>query len=736
MAKITRRDFIKISGGTMLAVSGAGIYTGWNRLHAESITDPGTTADRIVPSYCGLCFWKCGILVHVKDNKIIKITGNPHHPLSNGKLCPRGAGGTGLVYDPDRLRKPLIRTEDRSRQVFKEVEWNEALDYTAKKILDIKSKYGPEAFALLTHGEGGVWFRQLLTSYGTANIGVPSYALCRGPVETGFFLTYGASPPEVENTDMKNAHCITLIGTHLGENMHNTQVQEFSLAIGNGATLIVVDPRFSVAASKARYWLPIKPATDTALLLAWMNVIIEEKLYDADYVEKYTIGFADLKKHVADKNPEWAYTRTSIKPDIIRETARVMASFKPGSFIHCGRHVTWYGDDTQRVRAVAMLNALLGAWGRKGGYYLPAEMELPKYPYLKKSDYKPKPPVDQPKDAGYPFSESILATGLRDASIPGKAAYDIHGWMAYGTNPLNSFTQPAKTIEAIQHLDFIVTIDNLPVEIAGWSDVVLPECTYLERYDDLSSAPYRVPFVAMRQKAIDPLYDSKPGWWIAKELSKRMGLEAYFPWKDAEEYLTVRVKAANLDWDTLKKDGVIVDKNRPIYIEEGVVPTFDTPSHKIELFSKQLKMAGFDPMPEFRQNEEPPEGMFRLLTGRAPVHSFGRTVNNRLLGDCYAENEVWLNDKICEEFGIKDKQKVVLVNTEGIRSNPVKVKKTRRIRPDCVFMVHGFGRKQRKMTFAYNKGANDTDLMTKDKADPIIGSKALNTTFVKIEQEV
>ena len=128
--------------------------------------------------------------------------------------------------------------------------------------------------------------------------------------------------------------------------------------------------------------------------------------------------------------------------------------------------------------------------------------------------------------------------------------------------------------------------------------------------------------------------------------------------------------------------------------------------------------------------------MFRLLTGRTPVHSFGRTVNNRLLGDCYAENEVWLNDKICEEFGIKDKQKVVLVNTEGIRSNPVKVKKTRRIRPDCVFMVHGFGRKQRKMTFAYNKGANDTDLMTKDKADPIIGSKALNVTFVKIEQEV
>ena len=101
--------------------------------------------------------------------------------------------------------------------------------------------------------------------------------------------------------------------------------------------------------------------------------------------------------------------------------------------------------------------------------------------------------------------------------------------MVYGTNPFNSFPQTKKTIEAMQHLDFIVTIDNLPVEIAGWSDVVLPECTYLERYDDLNSAPYRVPFVAMRQKAIEPMYDSKPGWWIAKELSKRLGLEGISP---------------------------------------------------------------------------------------------------------------------------------------------------------------------------------------------------------------
>ena len=310
--------------------------------------------------------------------------------------------------------------------------------------------------------------------------------------------------------------------------MHNTQVQDFSHAIENGAQIIVVDPRFSVAASKARYWLPIKPGTDTALLLAWMNVIVEEKLYDADYLAKYAMGFEELKKHVSDKGPEWAYTWTGIKPQLIRETARVMGGFRPRSLIHCGRRATWYGDDTQRLRAVAMLNALLGAWGRKGGYYLPAEMEVPAYPH-KKLGYKPKPPVDQPKNGGYPFAESVLMTGLRDASIPGNAAYDLHGWMVYGTNPLNSVPQPKKTIEAIQHLDFIVTVCNLPIEIAGWSDVVLPECTYLERYDDLNSAPYRVPFAAMRQKAIEPMYDSKPASWIAKELAPGSGSRTASP---------------------------------------------------------------------------------------------------------------------------------------------------------------------------------------------------------------
>jgi thiosulfate reductase/polysulfide reductase chain A len=137
----------------------------------------------------------------------------------------------------------------------------------------------------------------------------------------GFGLTFGDEISSPERTDILNAECIVLIGSHLGENMHNSQVQEFAEAVGRGASVIVVDPRFSVAAGKATHYLPIKPGTDTALLLAWMNVLVSEGLYDRKYVEKHGFGFEAFKAEIAGYTPEWAYPRTTIPPDRIRATA-------------------------------------------------------------------------------------------------------------------------------------------------------------------------------------------------------------------------------------------------------------------------------------------------------------------------------------------------------------------------------------------------------------------------------
>ena len=733
MSQINRRDFIKIAGGGVAAAgAGSGLVSNWWGLDGNPVEDPGTDGDRVVPSFCELCFWKCGILCHVRGGRVTKITGNPRHPLSNGKLCPRGTGGMGLLYDPDRLKKPLIRTKKRGKQAFREASWNEALDLVAGKMMEIRKKYGPEALGLFFHGYGGNWFKHLLQAYGSPNFAAPSYAQCRGPREVGFVLTYGMGVESPENTDIENARCLTLVGCHLGENMHNTQVQEFAEALGRGAKLVVLDPRLSVAASKADYWLPLKPGSDIALLLAWMHVIVKEGLYDKDYVDKHTVGFDKLREHLEDKTPAWAYAHTTIKPELIAETARFIAGFRPASLVHPSRHVTWYGDDTQRMRAVAILNALLGSWGRRGGFYIPARVELPKFAYTKYPIAKT--PADMPKASGYPFADEVLAQGLCDASIPGNAMYDIKAWMVYGTNLNLALPDTKKTLKAIQKLDFIVSIDVLPAEICGWSDVVLPESTYLERCDDLHAPLYKTPYVAVRQPVVEPMYDSKPGWWIARELGRRIGLKDYFPWKDSVEYAMFRVHKAGFDCDEMKKNGVALGPRQPIYFEDGLEPVFATPSGKIELYSARLKEAGFDPIPEYRAPDPPPPGMFRLLYGRAPAHSFGRTTNNRFLGEVYKENEVWVNDAVCRELGVKDGERVVLVNQDDVRAGPIRVKATRRIRGDCVYMVHGWGRKTRGLSFAYGRGASDSELITKSVIDPIMGGTGMNVNFVRIER--
>ncbi|NNE18837.1 MAG: molybdopterin-dependent oxidoreductase, partial [Myxococcales bacterium] len=679
---------------------------------------------------CDVCFWKCGSVAHLRDGKLWKIVGNDIDPLSEGRLCPRGTGGIGAHYDENRLTAPLIRKRRRGQEEWVEASWEEALQYIAERMLKLKADYGPESMALFTHGIGGKFFKQTMRAYGTPNIAAPSYSQCRGPRDVGFTLTFGEGVSTPERTDIANSRCLVLIGSHLGENMHNTQVQEFGQAIERGASIIVVDPRFSVAASKAKHYLPIKPGTDMALLLAWMHVLVNEGLYDKEYVEAHGHGFEAFAASIAPYTPEWAYPRTSIDPAVIRETAREMARHHPSTLVHPGRHVTWYGDDAQRSRAIALLNALLGSWGRKGGFYYPAAMEIPEYPHPAFPTPQ-RPKVDNP-DNKYPFADGTLTNGIRDATISGKP-YPIKGWMVYATNLIEAMPNREETIRAIQELDLMVVVDVIPSEIAGWADVVLPEAVYLERHDDLHLSWFRQPFVGLRQPVVEPPDDQKPGWWIARELANKLGLEAFYPWKDMEEYLRTRVESAGLSFDTLQERGIILGPKEPLYFEEGVPAEFYTPSGKIEFYSNQLEAAGFDPVPKFTPPDEPPPGSFRLLYGRSPVHSFSRTQTNPILSDIEDENEVWLNENIARRYGLRSGDYVRLQNLEGITSKPVRVKATQRIRGDCVYLTHGFGHAARGIFPKYKKGASDGRLMTKYKVDPLMGGTGMNVNFVTLE---
>jgi len=739
----SRRDFIKISaagaGATALGLSSLN-WKGAATLLAANENGPVSDEELTpYPTYCEVCFWKCAGWVYVdKKGKIRKIIGNADDPHSNGRLCPRGTGGIGMYYDEDRLKTPLIReTLPDGTPQFRKASWDEALDLVASKMKEVKNKYGAEAFGLFNHGNPGAHLEHLMRAYGSETNAEPAYAQCRGPRSVAYYATFGAYIGSPECTDIRDTRCLVLIGSHLGENMHNSQVQEMSEAIDNKATIITVDPRFSTAASKSQYWLPIKPSTDLALILAWIHVLIYEDIYNKDFVQKYTFGFDQLKEHVKDMTPEWAYGITTIEPSLIRKTAREMAGNAPAVVIHPGRHVVWYGDDTQRERAMAILTALLGAWGKRGSLYIPEALSIPKFP---------QPEYPEPEwmwkdllEDKFPLATMGITTDLMKASIPRyNYKHQVKAWMVGGTNLPLSMPDKKLFKEAAESVEFIVVMDTMPMEITGYADVVLPEATYLERYDFIRSAQNRYPNIALRMPAAEPKYESKPAWWITKQIGERLGLHDYFNYDDYAEVIDWQLKQVGTSLEEMKKIGVkrYERKSGPMYIAENEDFSFNTNTGKIELYSSELADAGFDAMPVYTAHQEPPQNFYRLIYGRAPMHTFSRTSNNHNLWDLMKENHVWVNPKVAELWDLKNGQKVYLKNQDGaITSTPVKVRVTERIRWDSVYMVHGFGHTDKKLTRAYKMGASDEEMITQVAEDPIMGGTGMRGNFITFIKE-
>ncbi|NUQ75768.1 MAG: molybdopterin-dependent oxidoreductase [Polyangiaceae bacterium] len=402
------------------------------------------------------------------------------------------------------------------------------------------------------------------------------------------------------------------------------------------------------------------------------------------------------------------------------------------TLVHPGRHVTWYGDDTQRSRAIAILNALLGSFGRRGGFYFKEAMKMPDFP----TPEYPEPRWTWKDTLGdrFPLADTGVTNTIIDASITENGVEPkVKAWVVTGTNLPVAIPDKARLEKAFNELELVVVVDTMPMEITGYADVILPECTYLERYDEVRTAPGREPYIALRMPAAEPMGDSKPAWWMAKQLGEKLGLSAYFPYEDYTEVLDWQLQQVGSSLEELKKIGVkkFDRKSMQLYLEEGQEYTFPTPSGKIELYSEEFASYGFDPMPNYTAHPEPPEGFYRLIYGRAPMHTFSRTANNPYLTDLMDENSAWVNPKVAKLWDLKNDQKVYLKNQDGVVSDfPIKVRITERIRWDSVYMVHGFGQTQKELSRSFGKGASDTQLMTSVMMDPIMGGTGMRGNFV------
>jgi len=745
-----RRNFLKGilygAGGSMALAGGFGTF---NYLDPRKVKATSENAETTVYSACEICRNQCPIAVKVKEGYVYKIDGNPKDSAFGGVICARGNAGSSLLYDPQRIKKPMIRTGERGEGKFKEVSWDEAYTYISDKLYNIKDQYGEESIALASRKGPHDWFfRTIGKALGTPNI-FSHESTCPMTRSVALDATYGN---EAIAADYGNAKYIISIGRNWFEGIHIAQTRAVSKALSNGAKLVVLDPRFSVSASKGE-WLPIKGATDLAFVLAMANVMIKENLYDHNFISQYTEGFDKWVEEVKDKTPEWAEQETGISKDKIIQITREFAAAKPNAILDFGWRTTYTTNDYQLRRAILIVNTMIGNLEVPGGFYAtkPANF-LKNFPdqsgYAKglggvaqPSFPKPtKPRIDGTGIKGTP-GQLITAydgsVGRVIESILTEKPYPIKAWLVHRFNPYISASESARSVEAFKKLDLLVTCDVYMTDTAYFSDVVLPECTYLERYEPVFDMAGLTPKYVLRQPAVPIVYpDTKPNWLIYKELGEKMGFGDYFDFKDMEDYISRQLAPTGLTLDKMKEIGVWTPPGmKPFYIrandpKASLDNVLTNPNKKIQIFSEEVEEATKQGLPKYVRHPQPEEGKFRFVQGKVAVHTNAGTANIPILNELMPANTLWMNTMSCTKLGLKDGDDIVI--SSGKYEQKGKLKMTEGIRPDTVFCYHGFGRISPELKRAVGKGINDNYLISNELGE--VGNTVTSCTFVTVRK--
>jgi thiosulfate reductase / polysulfide reductase chain A len=720
-----RRRFLKFAGGGAVGATLAASVPHLASLGRQEGAGPEL---REVPTTCEMCVNKCSLIAVVENGVIKKLNPNLENPRTRGMLCARGNAGLQQVYDPARLKKPLIRAGARGEGKWKPVSWDEAFDFAAAKLKTVKEKYGPQG-TLWSSSESfqEVFFKNLGLAFGSPNI-VRHPTLCLASLNLAYSVTFGTVP----SFDLLNAKYIILSGANRMESFITPDTMDLVESAGaRKARLIYIDPRFTVTASKADEWYPIKPGTDLAFILAMLNVIIGENRHDKEFVATYTTGFEKLAEHVKPFTPEWAEAETEISAKHITRIAHEFADAAPRAIFYAGRRSSWYQNDFQTRRAQAILNAVVGSWDREGGIVPAGKVALGEYLFFPWDD--PTAPRIDEMDKNFPLAAKGDGAYLKlRENVLAAQPYPIKAWMVHKQDPMNAIPDQAKTLRMLEQMDFVGVVDVQMSDTAWYADVVFPEHTYLERTDPVEVLNGIAPVVVLRQQVIKPLHDTKSTLEISQGLAKRLNLSQYFDYT-LEQWIDAQVKELPLQTplEYLKKHGLFVPSGFPKY-GTTLKPDhrFVTKSGKIELYSERLQENSYDPLPVYSPPAQPPPGKFRLILGRKAYFTHANTTNNAWLHEFAPENLLWMNPAVASAIGIANGDLVEV--TSGSGADQLKVRVTEEIRPDCVFMLHGFGKLSQWQRLATG-GACDAQLL-ETAWDKVSGNAALHETFVKVRK--
>ncbi|MFO7750835.1 MAG: molybdopterin-dependent oxidoreductase [Desulfobacteraceae bacterium] len=689
--------------------------------------------DKDVYSLCFMCSVRCPIKVKVKNGHVDWIEGNKNVAGIDGSLCPRGSAGKSLLYDDQRLQSPMIRVGERGSGNWRKASWEEAIDYVGDRLSEIIEKHGGHSVVL---GERAQLATHVSKTFLKA-IKSPNYfshdALCKGSVNTACRSLFGYTDGQI-GINYGNTKHIVLYGRNIFESISLKEVNTLMKAVENGAKITYIDPRVTKTASKAhRYWM-IRPGTDLALNYALIHVILKERLYDEPFVSKWVHGLKELQEFVEAYPPEWAEQETGIAAEEIVALARETSKAKPSVIFHFGYRGAHHVNEIYMRRSILMLNALMGSVEAKGGIFFkkgPGEAGGKAARKLVSQDF---PKIDVPRfdKAGtddFPLPDTNHGVAqIFPHAVLNEDPYPVKALIAYRIDPLMSMPDTNRTRKALDKLDLVVTIDINHSDIAWYSDVVLPESTFLERTDCIQQMNGLKPQMFLRKKAMEPRYDTMEGALILKKIGEKLGIGDYFPYETMEELVNWQLDGTGFTMADFEEKGFVAYGSDQIFWDRDNLP-FKTPSGKIEFKSSLLEEAGFESFPVYEPIPRRSDNKLRLVVGRSPIHTHVSTQNVPYLNELESENCLWLNTTKAGELGIKDNDVVEVASSCG--RGQIKAFVTDLIHPEAVFMLHGFGHTAKKAERSFNRGLSDA-LLQENLYDKIGGSPAFHDTFVAV----
>ena len=503
-------------------------------------------------------------------------------------------------------------------------------------------------------------------------------------------------------------------------------------AAESGTRVVIVDPRLNNSGIFADDWVPITPGTDIAFLLGMANVLIEEDLYDHEFVEQNTTGFEEFAAEVKQYTPSWAEKICDVPADRIQELARAMAKAAPAASIEASWRAVIgcsYANSFETARVITAVNTLLGAWGAKGGALLTSS---PKAGKIEDARFADPAKPEKPRVGNKEYPLALDSAGTNIAALQAALDGTTKGLFFYNSNAAKGYAQPKTWAEALGKCDLVVTIDVQMSETALQSHYVLPEVTYLERLELPEFVGGKKHFVGMRTAVLDRIHpETKTCDEIFNGLAEACGVGEYFQFT-AEDLAAAQLATVGVDLDTMKREGVVElpDPN----FQYGT-PKFKTPSGKFEFSSEAVGAAGLNPVIGWIPRKvTPKDGEFAIVGGKQGIHSHTMTQNIACLNAIsreYHMERLWISAQDAEDLGVQTGDTVEVASSEHV--GQVEARVTQRLKPGVVFLPTHYGGDSPAQTRAYRYGIALTDFIPFDM-EPGVGSMMSQEVAVTVKK--